>query len=169
MSPRTVVDAAAHNEAHVASSKRALAAVARPALAPHCLATVAPRVDDGTALHLCGDCNERAISHYGRQPNERDMVQIAARGAGLGFARTAVWAQELGLDYVTGKEQPCAACGRETRPGSALFAGRRSGVDRQTGAKVVLCASCVADRQTHGDRPSDSRLGTIELADTFNR
>ena len=44
------------------------------------------RVDDGTALHLCGDCNERAVSHYGRQPTQRDMVQIAARGAGLGFA-----------------------------------------------------------------------------------
>ena len=44
------------------------------------------RPHDGAALHLCGDCNERAISHFGRQPNERDMVQIAARGAGLGFA-----------------------------------------------------------------------------------
>lgn len=44
------------------------------------------RGEDGTALHLCADCNERAVSHYGRQPNERDMVQIAARGAGMGFA-----------------------------------------------------------------------------------
>ena len=43
------------------------------------------RTDDGSPLHLCGDCNERAISHYGRQPTERDMVQIAARGAGLGL------------------------------------------------------------------------------------
>lgn len=43
------------------------------------------RPDGAEALHLCGDCNERAVSHYGRQPNERDMVQIAARGAGLGF------------------------------------------------------------------------------------
>jgi len=43
------------------------------------------RADDGTALYLCGDCNERAISHYGRQPTERDMVQIAARGAGFGM------------------------------------------------------------------------------------
>ena len=42
--------------------------------------------DDGTAIHLCGDCNERAVSHYGRRLTERDMVQIAARGAGLGFA-----------------------------------------------------------------------------------
>ncbi len=44
------------------------------------------RADDGTVLSLCGDCNERAVSHYGRQPTDRDMVQIAARGAGLGFA-----------------------------------------------------------------------------------
>lgn len=43
------------------------------------------RLEDGTVLHLCGDCNERAISHFGRQPGERDLVQIAARGAGLGL------------------------------------------------------------------------------------
>jgi hypothetical protein len=43
------------------------------------------RGEDGTPLHLCGDCNERAISHYGRRPTERDMVQIAARGAGFGM------------------------------------------------------------------------------------
>ena len=42
--------------------------------------------DDGAPLHLCGDCNERAVSHFGRRVTERDMVQIAARGAGLGFA-----------------------------------------------------------------------------------
>lgn len=40
------------------------------------------RTDEGALLHLCGDCNERAVSHYGRQPTERDMVQIAARAAG---------------------------------------------------------------------------------------
>jgi hypothetical protein len=43
------------------------------------------RVEDGSELHLCADCNERAISHYGRRPNQRDMIQIAARGAGLGL------------------------------------------------------------------------------------
>jgi hypothetical protein len=43
------------------------------------------RLEDGTVLHLCGDCNERAVSHFGRQPGQRDMVQIAARGAGLGL------------------------------------------------------------------------------------
>jgi hypothetical protein len=41
------------------------------------------RDEEGMAIHLCGDCNERAISHFGRQPTERDMAQIAARGAGL--------------------------------------------------------------------------------------
>jgi hypothetical protein len=44
------------------------------------------RLGTGTVHHLCGDCNERAIDHFGRQPNERDMVQIAARGAGMGLA-----------------------------------------------------------------------------------
>ena len=43
------------------------------------------RLEDGTVLPLCGDCNERAISHFGRRPGQRDMVQIAARGAGLGL------------------------------------------------------------------------------------
>ena len=43
------------------------------------------RLDDGSVLRLCGDCNERAVSHFGRQPGQRDMVQIAARGAGLGL------------------------------------------------------------------------------------
>jgi hypothetical protein len=40
-------------------------------------------VEGGRILYLCGDCNERAISHFGRQPTERDMKQIAARGAGF--------------------------------------------------------------------------------------
>jgi hypothetical protein len=43
------------------------------------------RGEDGAAIHLCGDCNERAISHFGRQPTERDMVQIAARASGFGL------------------------------------------------------------------------------------
>jgi hypothetical protein len=43
------------------------------------------RDDDGHPIYLCGDCNERAISQFGRQPTERDMVQIAARGAGFGL------------------------------------------------------------------------------------
>lgn len=46
----------------------------------------ATRGESGEPIYLCGDCNERAVSHFGRQPTERDMVQIAARGAGLGFA-----------------------------------------------------------------------------------
>jgi hypothetical protein len=41
--------------------------------------------DDGNAIFLCSACNERAVSHYGRRLTDRDMVQIAARGAGLGF------------------------------------------------------------------------------------
>ena len=44
------------------------------------------RAEDGTTFHLCGDCNERAVSHYGRRLTEHDMVHIAARAAGLGFA-----------------------------------------------------------------------------------
>jgi hypothetical protein len=43
------------------------------------------RLDDGSLLHLCGDCNERAISEFGRRPGHNDMVQIAARASGLGL------------------------------------------------------------------------------------
>lgn len=39
---------------------------------------------EGVDLYLCGDCNERAVSQYGRRLTEHDMVQIAARAAGLG-------------------------------------------------------------------------------------
>lgn len=45
----------------------------------------ATQLEDGTLLHLCGDCNERAVSHFGRRPGQRDTVQIAARGAGIGL------------------------------------------------------------------------------------
>ena len=45
------------------------------------------QVEGSAPIYLCGDCNERAVSHFGRQPTERDMVQIAARGAGLGWRR----------------------------------------------------------------------------------
>lgn len=41
--------------------------------------------EHGSRIHLCADCNERAVSHYGRRLTEHDMTQIAARGAGLGF------------------------------------------------------------------------------------
>jgi hypothetical protein len=41
------------------------------------------RGEDAIARYLCGDCNERAVRHFGRKPTERDMAQIAARGAGL--------------------------------------------------------------------------------------
>lgn len=42
-------------------------------------------VERADTMYLCGDCNERAVSHLGRQPGEKDMIQIAARGAGLGL------------------------------------------------------------------------------------
>lgn len=41
---------------------------------------------DGATIYLCGDCNERAVSQYGRRLADQDMVQLSARAAGLGFA-----------------------------------------------------------------------------------
>lgn len=49
------------------------------------------RLEDGTSLYLCEECNERAVSHCGRQPGQRDMVQIAARGAGIGMVGGGGW------------------------------------------------------------------------------
>jgi hypothetical protein len=44
------------------------------------------RGGEDAPIFLCGDCNERAVAHAGRQLNEQDMVQLAARAAGLGMA-----------------------------------------------------------------------------------
>lgn len=65
--------------------------------------------------------------------------------------------------------EPCAMCARETAVGSALFSGRGHERDRKTGLPVFLCAACTPDSADHGEKPSDSRLGIIELADTFPR
>ena len=40
---------------------------------------------NGLGIHLCGDCNERAVSRFGRQPTDKDMLQIAGRSSGLGL------------------------------------------------------------------------------------
>lgn len=63
-------------------------------------------------------------------------------------------------------EQPCAACDRDTAPGSPLFAGRRRGFDRENAEEVLICAACVADSRAHGAR-GNSYLNTIALADIF--
>jgi hypothetical protein len=41
--------------------------------------------EDGEVLYLCGDCNLRAVSQFGRRITDADMRQIAARGAGMGY------------------------------------------------------------------------------------
>ena len=45
----------------------------------------ATETEDGGRIYLCGDCNERAIDHFGRQPTEHDMRQIAARSSSFGM------------------------------------------------------------------------------------
>ena len=42
------------------------------------------RTDDGPIV-LCADCNERAVSHFGRRLTDADMVGLSARAAGLGY------------------------------------------------------------------------------------
>lgn len=44
------------------------------------------RAEGGEPIYLCGDCNERAVSQFGRRLTEVDMRQLSARAAGLGFA-----------------------------------------------------------------------------------
>jgi hypothetical protein len=40
--------------------------------------------EGGEPIYLCGDCNERAVSHFGRRLTEKDMLQLSARAAGIG-------------------------------------------------------------------------------------
>lgn len=47
------------------------------------------RDDDGVAIYLCGDCNERAISHVGRQPTERDWSRSPRAAPASGWAGVA--------------------------------------------------------------------------------
>jgi len=42
------------------------------------------RTEAGEPIFLCGDCNERAVSHFGRRLTQTDMVQLSARAAGVG-------------------------------------------------------------------------------------
>ena len=63
-------------------------------------------------------------------------------------------------------EQPCFACGRETAPGSTLFAGRRQGLNRASGDAVVVCAACMTESRANDDR-GNSALSTLALADIF--
>jgi hypothetical protein len=64
-------------------------------------------------------------------------------------------------------DDTCAGCGRETGPGSPLFADRRRANRRDTGEEVVMCASCVGDLEASGERFTNSRLGAFELSDMF--
>lgn len=33
---------------------------------------------EGGTLYLCGDCNDRAVSHYGRRLTEEDITKMSA-------------------------------------------------------------------------------------------
>lgn len=44
---------------------------------------------EGDALYLCGDCNERAVSHYGRRLTEEDITKMSARPNSAGAAFSA--------------------------------------------------------------------------------
>jgi len=43
---------------------------------------------------------------------------------------------------MTGVDQHCLSCGRDTAAGTILFSARKRGLDRETGAEGFLCQSC---------------------------
>jgi hypothetical protein len=58
-------------------------------------------VEGGDRLFLCADCNERAVSQYGRRPTDADLRQIAARGEALGTSDRVVASTGADLRHMT--------------------------------------------------------------------
>ena len=55
------------------------------------------RLEDGTVLHLCGDCNERAISHFGRRPASATWCRSPHAAPGSGWVvAMAAWGPAAG-------------------------------------------------------------------------
>ena len=65
-----------------------------------------------------------------------------------------------------GTGQGCLSCGRDTAPGTILFAARKPGVDTETGTRGFLCHACqpgsagVADDRT---APLSGRYAVIDF------
>ena len=62
--------------------------------------------------------------------------------------------------------ESCISCDRDTGAGTSLFAGRKRGIDRQSGAEGWLCPACqpesaetIADQST----PLSGRYVVVDL------
>lgn len=63
-------------------------------------------------------------------------------------------------------EQPCISCGRNTAPGSRLFASRKRGVDTLTGDAGFLCHACQPGSAKPGSEqsiPVSGRYVVVEI------
>lgn len=62
--------------------------------------------------------------------------------------------------------QPCISCGRETAPGTRLFAARKRGRDMVTGETGFLCHACQPGSAAAGSRsavPVSGRYVVVEI------
>ena len=62
-------------------------------------------------------------------------------------------------------DEPCLSCGRDTAAGSALFAARKRGLDRETNAHGYLCYACQEGTATLGAEQSIPLSGRYVVID----
>ena len=62
-------------------------------------------------------------------------------------------------------DQHCLSCGRDTAPGSELFASRKRGLDRQTKVDGYLCHSCQPGSASGGAEQSIPLSGRYVVID----
>ena len=63
-------------------------------------------------------------------------------------------------------QQPCISCGRETRPGTRLYGGRKRGQDTLTGENGLLCLACQPGSAKPGaeqSMPVSGRYVVVEI------
>jgi hypothetical protein len=76
------------------------------------------------------------------------------------------------MTETTSRNEPaadCLACGRSTAAGTALFASRMHGVDRETGQTGWLCYACQeGSAAPRGDQsiPVSGRYAVVPLGNT---
>jgi hypothetical protein len=62
-------------------------------------------------------------------------------------------------------DEHCLSCGRDTAAGTELFASRKRGLDRQTGAEGHLCYACQPGSASGGAEQSIPVSGRYAVVD----
>lgn len=63
-------------------------------------------------------------------------------------------------------DEHCLSCGRDTAAGTELFASRKRGLDRQTGAEGYLCYACQPGSASGGAEqwiPVSGRYAVVDI------